>query len=65
MDAEDVILYDLLFCIQRPQERDSLRKTSKKEEDCIMDMLTWIFTLFGAATLARGLMEIIAHLEGE
>ena len=30
-----------------------------------MEILTWIFTLCGAATLARGLMEIIARLDGE
>ena len=30
-----------------------------------MTVLTWIFTLCGAATITRGLMEIIARLEGE
>jgi hypothetical protein len=30
-----------------------------------MTALTMIFTLCGAATIARGLMEIIARLDGE
>ena len=57
MDAEDVILYDLLFCIQRPQKRT--------KEDKTMEALTWIFTLCGAATLAHGLMAIIEVLDRE
>ena len=30
-----------------------------------MDILTWVFTLCGAATLARGVMAFIAVLDGE
>ena len=35
------------------------------KEDMNMTTLTMIFTLCGAATIAKGLMEIIARLDGE
>ncbi len=35
------------------------------KEDKIMEALTWIFTLCGAATLAHGLMAIIEVLDRE
>lgn len=57
MDAEDVILYDLLFCIQRPHQRE--------KEGRNMEFLTWLFTICGAATLARGVMAVIDVLEKE
>ena len=37
----------------------------QNKEDKNMTTLTMIFTLCGAATIARGLMEIIARLDGE
>ena len=56
MDAEDVILYDLLFCIQR-------RKHHKEEPN--MTAITMLCTLCGAAALSRGVLRLLDAIDGE
>lgn len=37
----------------------------QEKEDENMELMTWIFTICGAATLARGVMAVIDALEKE